>query len=155
MAGNFNGWNPAANNMQLIANNTSQYDTAFSTATNVQFKFAANGNWTNNWGNSNQSVFTPPLIRTGGSFGANIQANGPLSGLYRFTFNDQTLAYHSAVHRPHRRHQSACDGWMHHSWLTAPSNSASRTDGGELHGAGDNDLFAAVEQLDGSGLLDR
>jgi hypothetical protein len=93
VAGNFNGWNPAANNMQLIANNTWQYDAALSTATNVQFKFAANGNWTNNWGNSNQTAFSPPLSGTGDSYGANVQANGPLSGSFRFTFNDQTLAY--------------------------------------------------------------
>ena len=63
VAGTFNGWNPAANNMQLIANNTWQFDATFNGATNVQFKFAANGNWTNNWGDSSQTVFTPPFVR--------------------------------------------------------------------------------------------
>ena len=91
--GTFNGWNPAANNMQLIANNTWQYDAAFSSATNVQFKFAANGGWASNWGDNNQSVFTVPLSGSGESFGANIQVNGTLTGSYRFNFNDQTLVY--------------------------------------------------------------
>jgi hypothetical protein len=93
VAGTFNSWNAAANNMQLVANNAWQYDALFSNATNVQFKFAANGNWTANWGDSSQSDFTPPLSGTGQSYGGNIQANGALTGTYRFTFNDLTLAY--------------------------------------------------------------
>jgi hypothetical protein len=96
LPGTFNGWNPATNNMQLVANDTWQTIVGFSNVTNIQFKFAANGNWTSNWGESSgaQSQFTVPLSGTGVSNGAtNILINAVLNGEYQFTFNDVSLAY--------------------------------------------------------------
>lgn len=95
-AGNFSNpqWNPAASNMVLVADNTWQFDVHFSSVTNLQFKFAPNGSWLpDNWGDGNQSQFSPPIAGTGDSFGGNITVSNTLNGPYRFTFNDQTLAY--------------------------------------------------------------
>ena len=98
VAGNFLNppWNAAASNMVEVAAHSWQFDTALVNATNLQFKLAANGGWTTNWGESNgsQSQFTVPLAGTGKLFGnSNILVNGTFNGTYRFTFNDQTLAY--------------------------------------------------------------
>jgi hypothetical protein len=96
LPGTFNGWNPATNNMQLVANDTWQVIVGFSNVTNIQFKFAANGNWTSNWGENNgaQTQFTVPLSGTGKSNGStNILINAVLNGEYQFTFNDLSLAY--------------------------------------------------------------
>jgi hypothetical protein len=49
----------------------------FRTLGNIQYKFAANGTWTNSWGNNGQNV------------NATIQA----SGFHTFSFNNTTLAY--------------------------------------------------------------
>jgi len=94
--GTFNGWNPAANSMQLASNDTWQVIIGFSNVTNIQFKFAANGNWTSNWGENNgaQTQFTVPLSGTGKSNGStNIVVNAVLNGEYQITFNDLSLAY--------------------------------------------------------------
>jgi hypothetical protein len=94
--GTFNGWNPATNSMQLVANDTWQTIISFSNVTNIQFKFAANGNWTSNWGETNhsQTSFTVPLSGTGKSNGStNILINAVLNGEYQFTFNDLSLTY--------------------------------------------------------------
>jgi hypothetical protein len=93
VAGAFNDWNPGLNNMLRVTNRLWLYDAAFAAGTNLQFKFAANGTWTANWGDSSQTQTNPPLTGTGQSFGGNISANLTTSGVYRFTFNDQTLAY--------------------------------------------------------------
>ena len=96
LQGTFNGSNSAANNMQLVADDTWQCIVGFSNVTNIQFKFAANGNWTSNWGESSgaQSQFTVPLSGTGVSNGStNFLINGVLNGEYQFTFNDVSLAY--------------------------------------------------------------
>ena len=98
VAGNFLNpqWNPAASNMVQVAADNWQFDTALANVTNLQFKIAANGNWTTNWGENNgsQASFTVPLSGTGKLGGnSNILVNGTFNGTYRFTFNDQTLAY--------------------------------------------------------------
>ena len=98
VAGTFQNpqWNPAASNMVQVTTHIWQFDTSFANLTNFQFKFAANGNWTTNWGENNgsQTQFTVPLSGTGKISGSsNILANGTFNGTYRFTFNDQTLTY--------------------------------------------------------------
>ena len=93
VAGTFNGWNTALTNMLLVTNSWWQCDVAFLAGTNVQFKFAANTNWTSNWGDNSQTQPNPPFTGTGQSLGGNIAANVTTSGIYRFSFNDQTLAY--------------------------------------------------------------
>jgi len=107
--GTFNGWNPATNSMQLVANDTWQIIIGFSNVTNIQFKFAANGNWISNWGENNgtQSQFAVPLSGTGKSNGStNILINGALNGEYQFTFNDVSLAYSVQLFNG----DSVCDG---------------------------------------------
>ncbi len=49
----------------------------FRTPGNIDYKFAANGSWTNSWGNNGQNINTT------------IQA----TGFHTFSFNNQTLAY--------------------------------------------------------------
>jgi alpha-glucosidase len=93
LAGTFNNWNAGLTNMLLVSNSLWQCDVALPAGTNVQFKFAANGSWATNWGDSSQTQTNPPLSGTGQSSGANISANIASNGVYRFTFNDQTLAY--------------------------------------------------------------
>jgi alpha-glucosidase len=95
MASDVAGWNAGLNNMTLVTNSYWQYDTTFSSATNVQFKFTANGIWTYaNWGLNTQTQTNPPLAGTGVSFSANnISASVTTNAVYRFTFNDQTLAF--------------------------------------------------------------
>jgi alpha-glucosidase len=93
VAGTFNGWDPAANNMQYLGSHTWQYDASFSSLSNLQFKFAANGNWTTNWGGTGQAQ-TVPLSGVGIlNASTNIVVSGTLNGLYEFTFNDQTFDY--------------------------------------------------------------
>lgn len=98
VAGTFQNpqWNEKASNMVQVITHVWQFDTSFANLTNFQFKFAANGGWTTNWGENNgsQTQFTVPLSGTGKISGSsNILATGTFNGTYRFTFNDQTLAY--------------------------------------------------------------
>ena len=93
VAGDFNGWNTGLTNLVLVTNSFWQYDTSFPISTNIQFKFAANGTWATNWGDGSQSQTNPPLIGTAQSFGGNISANVQSNAVYRFSFNDQTLAF--------------------------------------------------------------
>jgi alpha-glucosidase len=90
-------WTPTNVNMTLVSNSLWRFDTAFSYATNMQFKFAANGGWTANWGDSSQTQTNPPLSGTGQSFGGNLNANITTNIVYRFWFNDQTLGYSLAA----------------------------------------------------------
>ena len=94
VAGTFNNWNPAANNMALISNYVWRYQVTVTNATASRFKFVANGSWTVNWGESNQSDLDIPLqggvAETGNG---DILINGTLNGTYIFTFNEQTRAY--------------------------------------------------------------
>ncbi|MCX6896496.1 MAG: DUF5110 domain-containing protein [Verrucomicrobia bacterium] len=113
-------WSPSLTNMTLIANNTWQYDAVFDNTTNAQFKFAANGTWTANWGDSSQAQFLPPLSGTGQSFGGNIQVSNTLNGVCRFTFNDQTLAYSLRALPPTRAGLSpGTNGAMHIAFTNA------------------------------------
>ena len=91
--GTFNGWNAAASNMCLVADHVWRYDATFSGESAIQFKFAANGGWGVNWGDSDQSQFSPPMSGGGESDAGNISISGSLSGSYRFSFNDQSLAW--------------------------------------------------------------
>lgn len=120
VAGNFNGWSPALTNMILVTNNTWQYDAVFDNATNAQFKFAANGSWTNNWGDSSQTQFTVPLSGSSQSLGGNIQVSNILTGIHRFTFNDQTLAYNLRALPPTRAALApGTNGAMHIAFTNA------------------------------------
>jgi alpha-amylase len=91
VAGNFQGWDPAANNMRLVANYTWEYTAHVNHATPA-FKFAANGNWTVSWGESGQSDYLMPIGGTADG-AADIVISNSLNGLYKFTFHETTLVY--------------------------------------------------------------
>lgn len=94
LAGTFNNWVASLNNMVLVNNYTWQKDQVLTNASATKFKFTANGAWSVNFGENNQSDLDIPL--QGGiteQSGGNILVNGTLSGNYRFTFNEQTKSY--------------------------------------------------------------
>lgn len=93
VGGTFNSWNASGANMTLVDNYTWEWETSFSNESNVEFKFAADGSWDANWGDSNPSSLSLPLSGTADWFGSNIVASDTLDGNYRFTFNEQSLAY--------------------------------------------------------------
>ena len=91
-AGTFNGWNQAANNMTLVGDYVWE-GTLPVNATNPEFKFVANANWGNNWGESDQSDFTIPMM-TGAEVGAgNIRILQAVNANIKFSFNEQTRTY--------------------------------------------------------------
>jgi hypothetical protein len=79
--------------MQLIRPGTWRADLTLSSQSNPVFKFAANGNWSANWGDNNQASFTVPLSDFADLSGANIGLNGTLNGIYRFTFSEDTSTF--------------------------------------------------------------
>ena len=93
MAASFNGWNTGLNNMSLISNYTWRINQPLVTNKQVQLKFAANGNWTVNWGDNNQNDRSVPLTQTAEASGSNIKIDPNLNGTYRITFNEQTRQY--------------------------------------------------------------
>jgi alpha-glucosidase len=94
LAGTFNNWVPNSSNMVKVSNYTWRVDQAMTNASGIRFKFAANGSWTVNWGESNQSDQSVPLEGGVAEQGASdILISGTNSGLFRFTFNEQTRAY--------------------------------------------------------------
>lgn len=110
--GVFNGWNAAASNMCLVDDYTWRWDTTFSGEASTQFKFTANGSWDVNWGDGDQGQFVAPLSGTGGAGKGNIQLNGPLTGSFRFTFNEQTRAYSvTPVTTPDTDNDGMDDAW--------------------------------------------
>ncbi len=96
VAGTFNLWNEAADNMRLVASSQWAFVTALPATTSLQFKFVANRSWGfANWGDTNQTVFTPPLSQTAepGTFGDDIVLSNVAAGVYTFRFHDATLTY--------------------------------------------------------------
>ena len=93
VAGTFNSWNAGANNMSLTDNYTWTWETTFTSVSNVQFKFAANGGWDANWGDTNATGTVLPLSGVGDWFGTDIALSGVLNGTYIFTFNEQDQSY--------------------------------------------------------------
>jgi len=91
--GSFNGWNQAANNMQLVTDYIWETTVTLNQAGNVQLKFAANGSWTTNWGENNQSDFTVDVAGFAEQSGGNITVNGPFAGTYKIKFNEVTRDY--------------------------------------------------------------
>lgn len=95
VAGTFNGWNQAANNMSLVGNDLWRAEMTFTNVSGVQFKFAANGSWTTAWGDPAPPSTTIPLYGRGdvtpGS--ANIAVSEPLNGIYWFTFHPLSGRY--------------------------------------------------------------
>lgn len=92
-AGTFNGWAASVSNMTLVDNYTWEWTAVLTNETGVQFKFAAAGTWSQNWGDDDPTGLSLPLQGIGESNGANIAVSGTLDGTYIFTFNDRTRAY--------------------------------------------------------------
>lgn len=95
VAGTFNLWNEAANNMRLVASSQWAFVTALPAATSMFFKFVANNTWSVNWGDTNQSDFAAPLTQVAdvGVFGDDIALSNVVAGVYTFRFHDATRAY--------------------------------------------------------------
>ncbi len=88
LPGSFNGWNPAGTPMRLVDNNL--WYAGFFAGGRVQFKFAANGGWSANWGDNNPPTLTPPFTGVAESNGADIWADLSFAEVY---FNDATREY--------------------------------------------------------------
>jgi hypothetical protein len=95
-AGSFQGWNPAptptnnpVNLMTRVAGEEFGWELRFrmTTATNHAGKFTT-GSWSQNWGTSG----TPGILQSGG-FGNDIPFLVTATGVWRFYFNSDTLAY--------------------------------------------------------------
>ena len=94
VAGTFNGWAPELTNMCLVDDYTWRADLVFTNLASIQFKFAANGAWGDNWGDNDQVQTVVPMTNTAESGGANIQGNAAVfNGAYRFTFNEANRVY--------------------------------------------------------------
>jgi len=93
IAGSFNGWDETSTNMVLISDYTWRFDTAFSNQNGITFKMAANSAWDDEWGDNSTSSTSIPLNDGADHKGADISITDLLNGHYRFTFNEQTLAY--------------------------------------------------------------
>jgi alpha-glucosidase len=99
IAGDFTGWNAEANNMMLVGNGLWQYETVFQGNATIRFKITANGSFDTNWGDNEQLQTIAPLDGqsdlngAGGVAAGDIIANITGAGAYRFTFNENTLAY--------------------------------------------------------------
>jgi hypothetical protein len=90
--GTANNWNPAGNGMTLVDHHLWRAVVTFTNSFNPQFKFAANGTWTDNWGHG----LSAPLPLGGTAVkgeSANMQISGVVDGPVVITFNDATLAY--------------------------------------------------------------
>lgn len=92
VAGTFNNWNPSAN-MSLVDHHTWRYEQMLTNAVNPEFKFAANGGWTDNWGHNIQSPLTMTGTATWNQQNNNMRILGTINGPVVFTFNDETFQY--------------------------------------------------------------
>lgn len=95
VAGSFNSWNPAANNMTPVGDDTWEYIRVFTNANSVAFKFAANGSWDDfQWGETNQTDTALPINDAHAEyFGGDITISGTLNGPVRFRFNNGSQLY--------------------------------------------------------------
>jgi len=85
-----NEWSTTPN-LTLIADNTWQGIQEVTDASG-EFKFAANGDWTTNWG-GNASIARVPAEGSSTLNGINLGFAELTPGLYQFTFNDSTLKF--------------------------------------------------------------
>lgn len=92
IAGDFNGWNTAANLMARIADGLWQRDLPLPAGT-IQFKFAADMGWSNNWGGLAAPVLAPPVTAPLAESGDNLTLTNLPAGTYRFRFNEQLLRF--------------------------------------------------------------
>jgi putative oxidoreductase len=97
IAGTFNGWDPASNEMMNVSGNIYQVQVEFDRPSPIEFKFTANKNWDINAGETNQEKTGFPLsgiaeVDEGGNTG-NIKAYIPAAGRYIFKVNIENFEY--------------------------------------------------------------
>lgn len=94
VAGSFNSWNPALNNMTLVGDHIWEYLHTFSGASGVAFKFAANGAWTTQWGDTTTNLLSLPITNAvASSSSGDIELAGIVNGLVRFRINTGSNRY--------------------------------------------------------------
>ena len=97
IAGTFNNWDPASNEMVDLGAGIYQIDVNIEKEGPIQFKFTANKSWDLNVGEEDQDNKGFPLSGTGeldeGGNTQNIQGFIPVAGTYRFTFNMVDYSY--------------------------------------------------------------
>ena len=91
VAGTHNGW-ATTPNMTLAANNIWVTTQTFSSASG-QFKFAANGSWTTNWGGGASIARVPAVANASVAGGGDLNYAGLSNGFYRVIFNDSTREF--------------------------------------------------------------
>ncbi len=159
VAGTFNGWAPALTNMCLVDDHVWRCDVVFTNLASIEFKFAANGAWTDNWGDNDQAQTGVPMTNVAENGGGNIQANGPLDGAYRFTFDEQSRAYALvAVAAPDTDADGLDDAWETAHGLD-PKNGRDAWDDGDGDGLTAQEEFElggdpALDDTDADGMGD-
>ncbi len=93
VAGTFNGWNPAATNMELVGDHLWMGEFNFGQENNVLLKFTANGSWTLNWGDDYQGQTYPSFSGYADSYGANITVNATQGVTYYISFDEELETY--------------------------------------------------------------
>jgi 1,4-alpha-glucan branching enzyme len=110
--GDFNGWNLAPNMVQAThAHYTWTLVTNLVRRDGLVFKFAADGAWDNDWGDWTPPHADWPLHSTAGHKGPDIPITKGFNGNYRFTFNEQTLAYSVVLADPDADGDGLPDAW--------------------------------------------
>lgn len=95
VAGTFQNWNPAHNNMALVSNNMWEAVLFIAQTNSIDFKFAANGGWAFNWGvGGSDRTFQGSVPTNGIAIGSgNIYITNLTDGFYLFRFNSSTKAF--------------------------------------------------------------
>lgn len=95
--GSFNNWDPTANEMQKVDDNTYVLDVQFDQSSLIEFKFTANESWDMNLGEKDQTSEGFPISGTaeqdGGNDTENIKAYIPAPGAYRIELDAATYQY--------------------------------------------------------------
>lgn len=91
LAGTMNGWNTTAWPMKLAADYVWEHTADFGGETQAEFKLAANGAWSINWGAPDDQVAHPPCTVALVEDGGNIRISGMRGGPWTFRFNEQTM----------------------------------------------------------------
>jgi hypothetical protein len=104
VAGTFNGFNPGANNMVLVSNNTWEAILFLPAARTTEFKFVANGSFDNDWGvttpvnvnalvnPTNTILITNAVFKAPGGGASNIKLHLP-EAHYRLKLNVSSLQF--------------------------------------------------------------
>ncbi len=93
VAGTFNQWNLTADPMTLVDDYQWAFDTVLEDEPNIEFKFIANGQWKDNWGEKDQPGNSLPLTAMTERDGKNIRIQSAGRLTCRILFNERTGEY--------------------------------------------------------------